>query len=178
MDFWLHGGRVSLDLMATLGLRSGERLTDPEDAAAWLEAVQLGPVAVDAEGLAELQRLRDGVAELVAAYLDQRQPPLAGLELVNRHAAEGERSPRLVVDRGWHLHRPPVDLGTALGTIARDCVELLGGPEAQRIRRCDAHGCSGIYLDGSRAGNRRWCDTRTCGNRSRVAAHRAKAEDD
>ncbi|MFG3436733.1 CGNR zinc finger domain-containing protein [Nonomuraea sp. NPDC047897] len=71
------------------------------------------------------------------------------------------------------------DLAAALSTVARQAVELLGGPQAVRIKECGAGTCTRRYVDTSRAGARRWCDMQECGNRAKAAKfrarHRAKA---
>lgn len=66
------------------------------------------------------------------------------------------------------------DLATAMATVARESVELLGGPLAWEIRECDEERCTRLYLDGSRHRSRRWCDMRECGNRAKAAAFRAR----
>ena len=57
--------------------------------------------------------------------------------------------------------------------VAIDAWDLLTEPELVLVRQCpvDAGGCGWLFLDTSRAGNRRWCDMRTCGNRAKVRAH-------
>jgi predicted RNA-binding Zn ribbon-like protein len=45
------------------------------------------------------------------------------------------------------------------------------GPE--RLGRCAAHGCRGVFLDTSPGGTRRYCSPR-CSNRTGVAAFRAR----
>ncbi len=57
--------------------------------------------------------------------------------------------------------------------MAIDAWVLLTEPELALVRQCpvEAGGCGWLFLDTSRAGNRRWCDMRTCGNRAKVRAH-------
>ncbi|MGP4017932.1 CGNR zinc finger domain-containing protein [Saccharopolyspora sp. 5N708] len=33
------------------------------------------------------------------------------------------------------------------------------------MKNCEGPGCAGLFLDTSRAGNRRWCSMNTCGNK-------------
>jgi predicted RNA-binding Zn ribbon-like protein len=63
-----------------------------------------------------------------------------------------------------------------LAAIARDGVELLGGPLASRIRQCEGEGCAMLFVDGSRSGERRWCSMARCGNRAKVAAFRRRQQ--
>jgi predicted RNA-binding Zn ribbon-like protein len=46
--------------------------------------------------------------------------------------------------------------------------------ERERLRRCEAPDCVRVFVDLSRNRSRRYCDSRTCGNRLHVAAYRAR----
>ncbi len=61
----------------------------------------------------------------------------------------------------------------ALATLARDAVDLFGGPLASRIRVCAAADCGLLLVDTSRPGRRRWCSMQRCGNRAKIREHRA-----
>ncbi|CAM5478154.1 hypothetical protein STENM327S_08341 [Streptomyces tendae] len=65
-----------------------------------------------------------------------------------------------------------------LSTVARDAIELLTGPHADRVRECGAHNCYLLFVDTSRPGRRRWCAMEHCGNREKVRAHRARRTPD
>ena len=170
-------GRVSLDLMATLGNRSDERLHDPAGLEAWLLAGGLvdEPVAIGSRDLARTRALRAALFGVVDASLRGDRPPRADVETINAAAAVPARSPRLILEAdGLGRERPAFAVAEILGEIARDAVDLLTGPQRDLIRECAADDCSGIYVDASRGGTRRWCSTARCGNRARVAAHRAR----
>ncbi len=62
----------------------------------------------------------------------------------------------------------------ALATLARDAVDLFGGPLASRIRVCAAADCGLLLVDTSRPGRRRWCSMQRCGNRAKIRDHRAR----
>jgi predicted RNA-binding Zn ribbon-like protein len=47
--------------------------------------------------------------------------------------------------------------------------------DTRRIRRCARPTCVLLFLDVSKSGRRRWCDMAICGNRAKVAAHRARS---
>jgi predicted RNA-binding Zn ribbon-like protein len=51
---------------------------------------------------------------------------------------------------------------------------LVVAGEAGRIRSCGAPSCDSVFVDLSRNRSRRYCDSRTCGNRLHVAAYRAR----
>lgn len=170
-------GRVSLDLMATLGDRSIERLPDPAALEAWLLAGGLveAPCSADADDLERTRTLRGALFGVVDVELRGERPAGADVETINRAAAVSAQTPRLVVDAGGPYREGPApDVAAVLGAIARDAIDLLTGPQRALLRECDADDCSGIYVDTSRGRRRRWCSTARCGNRARVAAHRAR----
>ena len=58
-----------------------------------------------------------------------------------------------------------------LAAIAASAVELLGGPDRNRIRRCHAPRCGMFFVPGRE--RQEWCSP-MCGNRARVARHYAR----
>ena len=57
---------------------------------------------------------------------------------------------------------------TALATVAGEAVHLLTGPDAARLRACQAPGCV-LYFVKTHP-RRQWCSD-ACGNRTRAARH-------
>ncbi|MGW4897168.1 CGNR zinc finger domain-containing protein [Kitasatospora sp. NPDC004240] len=51
---------------------------------------------------------------------------------------------------------------------------LLGSEAAERLRRCQAVRCEELFLDATRNHAQRYC-SQACQNRTKVAAHRARA---
>lgn len=83
-------------------------------------------------------------------------------------------------DGAWHWHYLPS--GTELvDRVATTCAAALLGVVAagggDRLRTCVADGCDNAFVDASRNGSRRFCDNRTCGNRTHAAAYRARRRD-
>jgi predicted RNA-binding Zn ribbon-like protein len=64
-------------------------------------------------------------------------------------------------------------LDQILALIAADAVRIVAGADRAALRVCQADDCRMIYLAHGRH-PRRWCSSERCGNRSRVAAHRAR----
>jgi predicted RNA-binding Zn ribbon-like protein len=62
----------------------------------------------------------------------------------------------------------------ALATVARQAVELLGGPEVPLMKECGNPECTRVYIDRSRGLRRQWCGMESCGNRIKAAAYRAR----
>ena len=88
---------------------------------------------------------------------------------INAAAAEPPLIPQLGV--GW---APPVRASQALSTLARELIDLLSGPLAERFRECASDNCPLVFVDSSRPGSRRWCSMERCGNRNKIRAHRAR----
>ncbi|EFK98718.1 conserved hypothetical protein [Streptomyces sp. SPB78] len=90
--------------------------------------------------------------------------------------------PRLTDHDGydWHVHyfAPGASLADHL---AADCGMALAffvvADERERLRRCGAPDCGRAFVDLSRNRSRRYCDSRTCGNRLHVAAYRARRKE-
>jgi predicted RNA-binding Zn ribbon-like protein len=58
--------------------------------------------------------------------------------------------------------------------IAMGLAGLVVAGQSDRLRSCASPTCQDIFLDLSRNSSRRYCDSRTCGNRLHVAAYRAR----
>src|SRR4051812_45239700 len=172
--FSFRSGRPCLDFAATLMFRTGEPLellADPGAPARWalaaglVDAAASGPPVPPEAAIA----LREAIYRSGLAVTRGARPARADVELLNATAA---RPPVVLALRGG-VHRS----GTAeqvLSTIARDAIDLLGGPEAAHIRQCGRDGCTRLFLDRSRGHNRVWCGMRECGNRVNAAAYRAR----
>ncbi len=74
----------------------------------------------------------------------------------------------------WHDDGDEADLSYPLWPVARSAAELLTSPRLGRVKVCQAPRCGWLFVDDSRNGSRRWCDSRDCGNRERVRRHYAR----
>ena len=80
-----------------------------------------------------------------------------------------DRSPTLA------MHAPDDDFGVVyLSDFSLAAANLAAQGQIGRLQRCTAAGCASVFVDRSRARGRRYCDTRTCGNRTNVAAYRER----
>ncbi len=173
--FWFEGGRISLDCIATNGARCGELLPTPESLAAWLVAAGLTEqqLEVSAAELAETHALRAALLRLIQGSMGSGGARQGDVHLINAAAAREAPLQLLVLREGDLVGREPApDVRQCLGVIARDAIDLLTGPHRLLLRRCADDNCSGIYVDLSRGGRRKWCTAAGCGNRARVSAHR------
>ena len=53
--------------------------------------------------------------------------------------------------------------------LSRALIDLVVGPHVALLQHCAGTGCRKVFL--AQRPDRRWCDSRVCGNRVRVAAH-------
>ena len=175
--FKFRSGRLALDLPATLAARlrpePRELLATPHDLGRWLVAARLSahdprPTAAD---LRAARALREALWRLARARVEGRRLAPADRTLVNRWAAQPPPAPQLTA-RG--LTRTGTGVRALLAAVARDGVELLGGPLGERIRRCAGEGCALLFVDTSRSGERRWCSMAACGNKAKVADYRQR----
>ncbi|MEU5655874.1 CGNR zinc finger domain-containing protein [Streptomyces sp. NPDC047737] len=124
--------------------------------------------------LRAVQDVRSRFAEIFAAP-DAR----TAADLVNGLVAAAGTTPQLTNHDGydWHVHYFAPDASIA-DHLAADCGMALAfivvAGEQERLRRCEAPDCLDAFVDLSRNRSRRYCSSRTCGNRLHVAAYRAR----
>ncbi|WP_131741008.1 CGNR zinc finger domain-containing protein [Actinomadura roseirufa] len=165
-----------------------------------VDLINTGAAASGAEeldGLSGLRALVDrhsfsDVGELTADDLTQaldlrsrfhavfRAPDVpSAVRLINEVVGEVRTTPHLTDHDGydWHVHffAPGAPIREHL---AADCgmalAYVVASGELDRLRTCEAPDCSRVLVDLSRNRCRRYCDSRTCGNRMHVAAYRAR----
>lgn len=183
----MKSGRICLELIATVHGRFGELpkddLTDKAGLGSWLNVMRLAPARPPAEAdVRHFQGLREAIFRLVSAVSAGSSAVDSVLEddiaLVNRYARGGGRVVQLraqSTSAGRVLlaaEADPPAVRQVLTMLAQDAVDLLAGPDVQRLHQCQASSCGTFYLDTSRGGQRRWCSSASCGNRARVAAFR------
>jgi predicted RNA-binding Zn ribbon-like protein len=76
---------------------------------------------------------------------------------------------RLVAVPGGVATLPGQPLATVRHLLGRALVDLVLNLRPGELHRCHGVGCERVFL--ARRAGRRWCDSRICGNRARVAAH-------
>ncbi|MFJ6864071.1 CGNR zinc finger domain-containing protein [Streptomyces termitum] len=179
--FRFDAGALCLELLLTGGpgpiARQYESLDDPEGLRDWARDSRLPDglppdLPVTGDDLAAARTLRDALWRLALARADGAPYDPGALAVLNAAAAAPPLAPALAPDgaRAW---APGATAGALLSTVARDAVDLLTGPHADRVRVCGADDCSLLFADTSRPGARRWCSMARCGNRHKARAHRA-----
>ncbi|HCT76995.1 MAG TPA: hypothetical protein DGG94_05375 [Micromonosporaceae bacterium] len=150
-----------------------EILSSPADLVTWLAGSWLGDtkVVISEPELAQFKRFRDTLWVIARAVVHGDMPSPADLAYLNS-CTGNVPEPQIDPHTRQSYWRAPVSGAQVIGAAAREAIDLLSGE--QRLRECSAHDCYLLFVDTSRAGNRRWCSMERCGNRSKVRSHRAR----
>jgi len=172
--FRFRGGHVALDLTATLAARAKaqprELLGQPTDLLRWLDSAGLPARGATEADVQEARQLREAIYALALARITGVEAA-AARKMLNSIAAGAPALPQLESDGSLMLSG---SAGAMLSTIAREAITLLGAGPAIQIRQCEADGCSLLFVDSSRRGDRRWCSMAGCGNRAKLAEFRRR----
>lgn len=165
-----------LDFVATVSerrTRYADRLSAPADLDEWVRGSGLlaGLPPVTATGFARAVELREAAFALISAAIDGTAMDPGALAVVN--AAAAAAPPTVALDADLALTRSG-DLDAVLAVLARDCAELLGGPDRALLHWCADSTCTRPFVDRSRGARRRWCGMRGCGDRAKAAAYRRR----
>jgi predicted RNA-binding Zn ribbon-like protein len=178
--FRFDAGALCLELLLTGGpapvAARYEVLDRVEGLLDWVRRCRLAPgpePTVTTAELAAVREVRDALWRLALARAGGEGYDPGDLDLVNG-AAAGAPLAALVRPDGTRAWAPGATGSRLLATVARDAVDLLTGPYADRIRVCGADDCFLVFADTSRPGRRRWCSMERCGNRHKVRAHRSR----
>lgn len=133
--------------------------------------------AVD-DSLAAFWELRALVHEVTQRLVETGKPTAAQVRRLNGVLRAGLHYHQLQpADDGSRFTVGQVgdDLAQARAAIAGSLAHYIADHDVARLRICASDACSWRFVDRSPTGRRRWCDMRTCGNRAKVARHRARA---
>ena len=195
--FELTAGALCLDLVNTLGNRRGpepleEHLVTYGDLVEFArqagalsdseaEALREGGAARPAEAARVLTRaiaLREALVRVFEPLSRGEEPEpdtLSGLNAELGRALAHARIERGEAGYALAWSRPgPDDLDAPLWPAVHSAMEVLLDADLGRLGECDSETCGFLFLDTTRNRSRRWCDTRICGNRARVRAHRKR----
>ncbi len=160
----------------TASRTGADELSTPTELTALLdEHGYTGRFDHDALELASVVRTREELRALWSLPRDEQ------VGEINRWLREVKALPFLVRhDRfDWHLHAtspdaPLADRMRAEGALA--LAEVTRTNENDRMRVCAADGCTGLLVDQSRNGSKRFCSVR-CGNRVNQQGFRERMSD-
>ncbi|MFD8013550.1 CGNR zinc finger domain-containing protein [Streptomyces sp. NPDC058955] len=74
----------------------------------------------------------------------------------------------------WHWQDRGTPLSLPRHRIVRGLVTLTQREDLDRLHQCEDAKCGWVYLDTSPRRNRRWCNTKDCGDRNRARAYYAR----
>ena len=119
-----------------------------------------------------------GLVREIARRADRdERPTRAQVAALNRVMRDGLHYHVLrATDDGAQFDMSQVgdDLDQARSAIAGSLAHYLAEHDLDRLGVCASETCSWLFVDRSPGGRRRWCDMGTCGNRAKVARHRAR----
>ncbi|GAA3764884.1 CGNR zinc finger domain-containing protein [Streptomyces tremellae] len=182
-----HDTRIALDAVVDLVNTAPDSMPGSAPADGLADVAALTAFARD-HAISDVTHLGSGDLRAVhavrARFAEVFAAPdaAAAAKLINELVAAAGTTPRLTDHDGydWHVHyfapgasiadHLTADCGMALAFI------VVAG-EHERLRRCEAPDCGRAFVDLSRNRSRRYCDSRTCGNRLHVAAYRARRKE-
>ncbi|WP_210165292.1 CGNR zinc finger domain-containing protein [Beijerinckia mobilis] len=178
-EFRFTAGRLSLDLAATLRRRPSERIDvlAPEGASArWLRDAGLVSdlLTLSPQQEVEIIALREAIWIVADTALHGDSLPRDAVMLLNTNACYPLAVPQLDAVTGAIRFIADNPFRTALASIARDAIELIGGPQRGQIKACEQPDCRMLFLDTSQSSRRRWCSMDRCGSRAKGAAFRSR----
>ncbi|MEW2328803.1 CGNR zinc finger domain-containing protein [Micromonospora chersina] len=177
-----------LDLVNTVAWRLGgrertEHLQTFSDVVDWCvesdlisaaEAVALRDLAGQDGARAERERQQviEARERVYAALFEDDVEAAADLARMYRAAIAAAELVR-TGDR-WQWRDPETDLRLPRDRIVRGLVALIQRDDLDRLHQCEDAKCGWVYLDTSPRRNRRWCNTKDCGDRNRARAYYAR----
>jgi predicted RNA-binding Zn ribbon-like protein len=172
---WIEDGAGLIDWLGQAGLAPAE---DLRALAARATPGELDRVAGQARDL------RDWFRGFVSAHAGRGlgADAIGEVAPVNRLLERDEAYWQIVPHSGEADHRH-LALRTArrwrspealLIPIAEAIARVVVEEDFTRLKACEGHGCTLMFMDRTRTRARRWCSMGACGNRAKVAAHRQR----
>lgn len=188
MRFGHIAGDRMLDLVNTVDWRLGgsertENLRTFSDVVDWCieselisgdEAVVLRDLAGqdDARAERERQQVIEARERVYAALVED--DPEAAADLAGMYRAAIDAADLVRAGGSWQWRDRETDLGMPRNRIVRGLVALAQRDDLDRLHQCEDAKCGWVYLDTSPRRNRRWCNTKDCGDRNRARAYYAR----
>ncbi len=188
--FVFVGDVLCLDFLNTV-VEGRELLVDFPSLVRWLTEAGVLPAAeVDgvrthwgtgrraAATLTEARTLREVLQTVVRAFSSGERVPPAALEALNRQLAQSPAQAELVEDEGGRIGKQFrlqwKETADLLAPMIESAADLLAGADRSLLHQCAGANCTLFFYDRTKNHRRRWCSAAGCGNRAKVAAHRAR----
>ncbi|MFG1829017.1 CGNR zinc finger domain-containing protein [Micromonospora chersina] len=188
MRFGHIAGDRMLDLVNTVAWRLDgrdrtENLRTFSDVVDWCiesdlisaaEAVTLRDLAGwdDARAERERQQVVEARERVYAALFED--DPEAAADLAGMYRAAIAAAELVRTDDRWQWRDRATDLRLPRDRIVRGLVALIQRDDLDRLHQCEDARCGWVYLDTSPRRNRRWCNTKDCGDRNRARTYYAR----
>lgn len=127
--------------------------------------------------LERFRYLRDLLHAIAERVSDGSPPTREQVRQLNHVLRHGLHYHRLLAEGGgtrYSVAQVGDHLDQARATIASSLANFLVQEDPYRLRTCANEGCREVFVDRSPTGRRRWCNMAICGNRAKVARHRAR----
>ena len=174
----LRAGAALVNTLRNVSFDETDTLVSTDDLDLYLaEYPFTGRIRRDEVELRELRAARARLRELWSVSRIDAVP------IVNALLRDGRALPQLVIHDGfdWHIHATESDAPLSVRMLveaAMAFVDVIRADQWDRVRICEADDCDAVYVDFSKNGSKRYCDTGNCGNRMNVIAYRRrKAEE-
>jgi predicted RNA-binding Zn ribbon-like protein len=123
--------------------------------------------------------LRDAIYRADAALANGQPVDQADLDAIATAHASCLAKGRLTTKDGgfgwtWNAQDTPEE--AVLGPIAASAMMVLAAADRARLKQCPGHQCGWLFLDTTKASNRRWCEMEVCGNRAKQKRRRGRKE--
>jgi len=127
--------------------------------------------------LKRARALRLALQGVFFAAARNREVPRPDLDLLNREISLALPNMRIQNGSGsfrWAWSGDASSIDQPLWAVVRSAGEMLTSEHIVRVGQCHGDACAYLFLDSTKNRSRQWCDTRVCGNRSRVSRYRER----
>jgi len=159
----------------TYGHRT-EHLDNPAWIPFFLWRSHFAKSARESAPILKLKTLRNTLRKSSEALAAGEQVPPAQLRALNEVLNVPGKQKLRQNQNGLRIEFVPARAGWnwIMAEVARSFVETLTRGDAGRIKFCQNNNCRWLFYDETKAKSRRWCSSKSCGNRERVRRARAR----
>ena len=171
---WVQG------FVNTVDLESGrDALATPADLARWLghHGLVAPSTVLDDAAHARALAFREALRSFLFGNHGDPVDP-AAVQTLNAVAGSAPLHVRFAAGGGAELEPMKAGVEGALGMLASLVYHAMREGTWERLKACRRDSCQWAFYDASRNRSGAWCTMATCGNRSKVEAHRRRAAGD
>ena len=175
--YWRGSGEATETLLNSQDLKNWIAESAGLPAAALAKATAAMGGDCSEKIFADAIALRESLYRVFGAIAAQAALPDADLGRLNEALADAPSRARLVHrDAGavWAVRAIEATAADLLTPVIWSAADLLAQTDHRRVRRCANDKCLWLFIDRSKAGTRRWCDMKACGNRAKSHRHYAR----